>query len=183
MILLCWARDLAPIARTNSVAEKPASELSVQAAQSMVRLGGHVPMLGTGSTRRKVWARGGLDFVAPARLVGLPARPWVSPAERDRDVSLQEAMQGLMDATTGKASERTLHFDATTAHEEVVEILAGAVFALLLDGRAQDAELQSSNRLSHTSICHSNLPCLVDQRTPSCVPTVASTGRRKGARA
>lgn len=89
-----------------------------------------------------------------------------------------------MGAKTARTHERGTCTAAAAARAEVVEILAGAVFTLLLEGRFAargPAEQQHSNSVGNTGTSLSESPCLVDQRTPSCPSTAAPASRRKEA--
>jgi len=73
------------------------------------------------------------------------------------------------------------------ARAEVVDILAGALFTLLLQGRFTPASThdqpsaQSADGARNHRASLSELPCLVDQRPPSCSSTAARPSRRKEA--
>ncbi len=73
------------------------------------------------------------------------------------------------------------------ARAEVVDILAGALFTLVLQGRFTPAgnhdqpSAQSAGDGRNPLAPLSKLPCLVDQRPPSCSSTAARPSRRKEA--
>lgn len=87
-----------------------------------------------------------------------------------------------MRAKSSRAKGENLRAAAVSARTEIVEILAGAVFTLLLDGRFPDrerAEQLDPNNSANTGSSVSNSPCLVHQRTPSCPQAVDPASRRK----